>query len=63
MSTKLSEVTRAHDALDNQAKKVPQLEVENAEHKRTNSFLRNLHQSEVEGLHDAHKLEVERLRQ
>ena len=58
---KLSEVTRAYAILCNQAKKVPQLEVENMELKRTNSLLRNLHQSEVEGLCDAHKLEVERL--
>ena len=61
LHTKLSEVTRAHDILSNQAKKVPQLEAENAELKSTNSLLWNLHQSEVEGLRDAHKLEVERL--
>ena len=34
------------------------MEAENAEHKHTNSLLHNLHQFEVEGLRDTHKLEV-----
>ena len=42
---------------------MPQLETKNAKHKRTNSLLCNLYQSKVEGHRDAHKLEVERLRQ
>ena len=63
LRTMLSEVIKARDELGNQAKKVPQLEAEVADLKCTNSLQRCLHQSEIEGLCDTHKLKKEGLYQ
>ena len=60
---KLFEVTKARDALGNQVKKIPQLEAEVANLKHSNAVQRSVHQSETERLHEAHRLEIERLRQ
>ena len=59
----LSEVTKACDVLGNQVTEIPQLKVEVAYLKHFNAVQCTVHQSEIEGLCEAYRLEIERLHQ
>ena len=50
-----------HDVLGNQVKKIPQLEAKVVDLKHSNAVQRNVHQSKIKGLREAHRLEIEQL--